>query len=153
HLSASDDPDQIILAQEPGKPPQKYRVLNTWRQADGSTSMQVKSLTTGEIITLGGTPVAPPLGSEVHDIKRVSAEEAAPEQDPETDAPRPITAIGHHAIPTPLKLAPTTADKPVPATTKKPSPAPKQAAVVPDSVHTTSPALAGPRMPTRPSLL
>jgi hypothetical protein len=44
--------DVIITIEEPGKPPQKCKVLKAWHTADGALAREVKDLDTGEILTL-----------------------------------------------------------------------------------------------------
>jgi hypothetical protein len=44
--------ERILTIREPGQPEQKYKVLKSWKQKDGTTAYQVRSLTTGEILTL-----------------------------------------------------------------------------------------------------
>jgi hypothetical protein len=48
----SSSAERVVTVQEPGKPGQKCKVVKTWHTADGTTAYQVKTLTTGEMMTL-----------------------------------------------------------------------------------------------------
>src|SRR5215475_6938904 len=53
--------ERVITVQEPGKPALRCRVLQTWDQPGGGKAYQVKSLQTGEMLTIvAGGPSASP---------------------------------------------------------------------------------------------
>src|SRR5690349_2586011 len=68
--------DRILSVQESGKAAQKYRVLKSWKRADGATVYQVQSLSTNEIMTLidppasGAKPAAPETPAAVPPVKK-----------------------------------------------------------------------------------
>src|SRR5205807_10075569 len=45
-------PERYVMIQTTGKPPQKCKIIKSWKQADGSTAHQVRVLDSGEILTL-----------------------------------------------------------------------------------------------------
>lgn len=46
---------RYIHVTEEGKPPQRCKLLKTWREADGSPAFQVQAVDTGELITIVGS--------------------------------------------------------------------------------------------------
>lgn len=46
---------RYIMVTEEGKPPQRCKLLKTWREADGAPAFQVQAVDTGELMTIVGT--------------------------------------------------------------------------------------------------
>src|SRR5579875_2512825 len=46
---------RYIMVTEEGKPPQRCKLLKTWREADGAPAFQVQAVDTGELMTIVGS--------------------------------------------------------------------------------------------------
>src|SRR5689334_20901629 len=46
--------ERYLTVREEGKPPQRCKLLKTWREPNGATAYQVQAVDTGELITVVG---------------------------------------------------------------------------------------------------
>src|SRR5207253_5165801 len=49
---SADPAGKVITVNEPGKPPQKCRLMKMWTQPNGATACQVQTINTGHILTI-----------------------------------------------------------------------------------------------------
>ncbi len=146
-------PEQIITVEDPGKPPQQYQILRSWKTVDGSTSFLAKSLKTGETTILSnrpngksGTKIIMPPGAAAGP----KAPPAAPAAPVEYRSLVPVPAPVVQYQPAPVIKAP---EQPAPAVIMPAAaPAPVAPAVVVPVVQTAA-APPAPRPSRRPGPL
>jgi hypothetical protein len=150
---------RFINVTEEGKPPQRCRLLKTWREANGSPVFQVQAVDTGEIMTIvsagpqgagsdpremttrifrWGSGNKPPAGAPVPPpsiTARATPSQRASVQKPLAVAPKPVRAASVASAPRPTS-APLTWQKPKPA----PAPTPAQPTTTPSAVSNNKPA-------------
>jgi|GEM_PF-5448182 hypothetical protein len=132
---------RYIMVNEEGKPPQRCKLLKTWREAGGAPVFQVQAVDTGEMMTIVGTA---PQGSESRSremstrIFRWGRDNKPPAGAP---LPPPTAAVGNPspAVPTPdagtSTAAAATPPRPISVSqaVRKPNPAPAPASTQPPS--------------------
>jgi hypothetical protein len=132
---------RYINVSEEGKPPQRCKLLKTWRQANGAPVFQVQAVDSGELMTIvstgpqgargdpremttriyrWGRDNKPPAGAPVPPPTATAAASAPPAQ-PAT-VRKPATVAPQPTRPAPVASTPKTT--PAPLTWQKPNPAP-----------------------------
>src|SRR5262249_34094341 len=101
----AEPPGRLVTVQEPGKPPQKCRVLSATPLANGGTALRAQSLTTGEISTILEAPGGQPPTSGV---RPVAAQKIEIQVEPAPQPPAPTRT----AAPAPVPQQPAPARSP-----------------------------------------
>jgi hypothetical protein len=125
--SAPGAEEKTITVQEPGKAPQKCKVVRAWQTAAGAMAYQVKALDTGETMTIeesgpAAPAVAPPPGSHMKALATRIFHWGSNNTPPEgTPMPPPDTAQYARPEASHLQL---TSDAPLPVVVNQPVPLP-----------------------------
>jgi hypothetical protein len=108
-VASTKPAERIVTVREKDKPPQRCRVVKTWKMDDGNTAMQVEALDTGEVMTIveeGAEPAPPVAGSRVRTMTtrifhwgpNKSAPPGVPVPPPTAVAQNaPVTGLATHA--------------------------------------------------------